>query len=144
EGTFREDLYYRLRVAEIVLPALRDRAEDIPLLAMAFLRESARVNEKNVTGFSPETLEVMQAHRWPGNVRALKAAVERAGVFAPGPQIQLRDLPEDVRQPEPDASTDSARPSSVDRAQTVEDAEKRLVIEALRQTGGNRTEAARR
>ncbi len=167
EGKFREDLYYRLRVVEIVLPALRDRPSDIPLLANAFLREFADANRKKLNGFSGEALETLMSHTWPGNVRELRFAIERAVVLSRGDVIALRDLPPDVRQPRiaspfspgtggpPGAAPAPAFPSPSGPAAlgataaasggfTVQEAEKQLIIQALRETGGNRTEAAER
>ncbi|MBX3748374.1 MAG: sigma-54-dependent Fis family transcriptional regulator [Verrucomicrobiae bacterium] len=156
EGRFREDLYWRLCVVELVMPALRERRSDIPLLATAFLRESASANGKTANAFSPEALEAMQVHDWPGNVRELRAAVERAVVLSRGPVIGLRDLPPDVRTPtggpggraglEPGLESKSGRVPSAGLAGgvTVQDAERELILQALRETGGNRTEAARR
>ena len=80
-GTFREDLFFRLRVVEIHLPPLRERAGDIPLLAQAFLREFAKENDKQVKDFTADALEVLMQYRWPGNVRELRAAIEHAVVF---------------------------------------------------------------
>jgi DNA-binding NtrC family response regulator len=144
EGTFREDLYYRLRVAEIVLPPLRERRSDIPLLAMTFLKEAAANNGKNVTSISPEALELLQSYLWPGNVRELRSTIETAVVFARGSVVNVRDLPADVRQPEDRVISPEAEVVAAAAASTLHEAEKQLIIEALRNTGGNRTEAARR
>ncbi len=163
EGRFRDDLYWRLCVVEIVLPPLRERRSDIPLLATAFLRESAAGNGKNVSGFSNEAIDAMMAHDWPGNVRELRAAVERAVVLCRAENLTLRDLPPDVRLPSasprpgtepasgaahiPAADGATGLPSSgsnADAPHTVQEAEKQVIIQALRETGGNRTEAARK
>ncbi len=170
EGRFRDDLYWRLCVVEIMLPPLRERRSDVPLLAAAFLRESAAANGKQINGFSTEALDAMLAHSWPGNVRELRAAVERAVVLCRADQIALRDLPPDVRYPapanpaaaldlssahhgttgngsgtvrSPTAGLPQENPSNSGAA-TVQEAEKHLIVQALRETGGNRTEAARR
>ncbi len=146
EGRFRDDLYWRLCVVEIVLPPLRERASDIPLLAAAFLKESAAANSKNVDAISPEAMEAMQAYSWPGNVRELKAAIERAVVLSRGSVINLRDLPPDVRQPSR-GGTGAAGSGTLSLSTpglTVQEAEKQVIVQALRETGGNRTEAARR
>src|SRR5215470_8000753 len=97
EGAFREDLYFRLRVVEIRLPALRDRPEDVPLLAQTFLQEFARENGKSVGGFTADALELLQRYSWPGNVRELRTSVEHAVVFSRGDKITARDLPAQVR-----------------------------------------------
>jgi sigma-54 specific flagellar transcriptional regulator A len=97
-GRFREDLYHRLNVIHVRLPSLRERPEDIAPLAHAFLRSAAdRLGRNDVTGFAPGVLETLTAYKWPGNVRALENALERAVVLAPGHRIELQDLPEEVR-----------------------------------------------
>ena len=95
-GRFREDLYYRLNVFPIRLPALRERAEDVPLLATHFLEKHAHASRRDVTGFAPEALRVMTSYGWPGNVRELENAVERAVAVARGNVITADDLPGDV------------------------------------------------
>src|SRR5215468_1157542 len=95
-GTFREDLYYRLNVVPIVVPPLRERAQDVPLLAEYFLRRDTRDFNKRIEGLSPEAVAALQAYRWPGNVRELENVIERCVVLAEGPVIQLNDLPLDV------------------------------------------------
>jgi DNA-binding NtrC family response regulator len=92
EGKFREDLYYRLAVIPIRLPALRERTEDIPLLAERFLERAAARLGKRLTGFADDAAAWMLEHRWPGNVRELDNVVERAAVLARGPRITLGDL----------------------------------------------------
>lgn len=96
-GTFREDLYYRLEVVTIVLPPLRDRAEDIPLLSRYFVDKYGRSKEKPVTGLSPETVKLLSSYPWPGNVRELEHVVERAIALTPHPIITPEDLPESIR-----------------------------------------------
>ena len=96
EETFREDLYFRLKVIVVNMPPLRDRSEDIPLLASAFLKEYSKENGKKVTEFRPEALEAMIKYEWPGNVRELRSAIERAVIFATPPAISLRDLPKEI------------------------------------------------
>ena len=96
-GRFREDLYYRLNVFPIVLPPLRDRREDVPLLAMHFVEKHASALRKDVTGFEADALRVLTGYPWPGNVRELENAVERAVAVANASKIELRDLPADVK-----------------------------------------------
>ncbi len=139
EGTFREDLFFRLRVVEIVLPPLRDRASDIPLLAQTFLREFARENNKAVNEFTPETLEAMMRYPWPGNVRELRTAIEHAVVLCRGDRLTVRDLPGNVRNHSGTGST-----GSLGSALTVQEAEKQLIVRALKECEGNRTLAARK
>ena len=92
EGSFREDLYYRLNVFSIVLPPLRERRADIPLIAKYFLTKYAQSMNKNVTDFSPQALEMFTGYDWPGNIREVRNVVERAMVVAKGNQIQVDDL----------------------------------------------------
>jgi DNA-binding NtrC family response regulator len=96
-GRFREDLYYRLNVFPVVLPSLRDRREDIPLLAAHFLEKHAGALRKELSGFDADALRALTGYPWPGNVRELENAVERAVAVSKGPQIELRDLPPDVK-----------------------------------------------
>jgi DNA-binding NtrC family response regulator len=148
-GTFREDLFFRLRVVEIRLPALRERAEDIPLLAQSFLEASAGENHKEVAGFTPEVLELLSRYGWPGNVRELRSAIEHAVLFCRGSKISTRDLPPWVRNappPEPANAAAAATPATQTSQNpvTVADAEKELMIRALKETNGNRTQAAKK
>lgn len=141
-GTFREDLFFRLRVVEINLPPLRERMGDIPLLAKSFLAEFARENGKPVTDFTLEALELLMNHRWPGNVRELRTAIESAVVLCRGERITARDLPRTVRA-EPAPGSDPGR-ILVKNDLTVKEAEKQLIIRALKETKGNRTLAAQK
>jgi len=144
-GTFREDLFFRLRVVEIWLPPLRERREDLPLLAQAFLREFASENQKPVAGYSPEAMDLLQRYSWPGNVRELRTAIEHAVVLCRGDKITPRDLPPAVRSATAATTTgpDSPRPLPRDDM-TVQEAEKQLIIRALKETNGNRTLAAKK
>lgn len=96
-GVFREDLWYRLNVAQVELPALRERGEDVELLARYFLRGQS-VRRGAALGFSDEALEVLRGFDWPGNVRQLRSAVERAAVVAEGSRVEVRDLPAELRR----------------------------------------------
>jgi two-component system response regulator AtoC len=96
-GTFREDLYYRLEVVTIVLPPLRDRVEDIPLLSQYFVDKYGRTKERPVTGLSPETIPLLTRYAWPGNVRELEHVIERAIALTPHPIVTPEDLPEAIR-----------------------------------------------
>jgi two-component system response regulator AtoC len=140
-GKFREDLFFRLRVVEIHLPPLRERAQDIPLLALSFLREFAQENGKNVTDFTAEALHQLMNYSWPGNVRELRAAIEHAVVLCRGDKITVRDLPPSVRGET--AATDDAARLLARGDLTVKEAEKQLMIRALKETKGNRTQAAK-
>jgi DNA-binding NtrC family response regulator len=140
--TFREDLFFRLRIVEIPLPPLRERVGDIPLLAQSFLREFAEENGKPVKDFTADALELVLNYSWPGNVRELRAAIESAVVMCRSERISARDLPRTVR-------ADTALASDPGRALTrndltVKEAEKQLIIRALKDTNGNRTLAAKK
>jgi len=144
-GTFREDLFFRLRVVEIWLPPLRERREDLPLLAQSFLREFASENQKLVAGYSSEAMDLLQRYPWPGNVRELRTAIEHAVVLCRGDKITPRDLPPAVRSTAVASTpgTDSPRLLARDDM-TVQEAEKQLIIRALKETNGNRTLAAKK
>ena len=139
-GTFREDLFFRLRVVEIHLPPLRERAGDIPLLAQSFLREFARENSKPVNDFTADALESLMNYSWPGNVRELRTAIEHAVVFCRGEKIGARDLPPPVRGGGDRGETPLLQRNDL----TVKEAEKQLIIRALKDTDGNRTLAAQK
>jgi DNA-binding NtrC family response regulator len=143
-GAFREDLFFRLRVVEIVLPALRERLADVPLIAQSFLRELARENEKDVKEFTPEAMEALTAHSWPGNVRELRTAIEHAVVLCRGDRITVRDLPATARGGGMGlgAVPGGTRGLLSQRNLTVKEAEKQLIMRALKEAEGNRTLAA--
>lgn len=141
QGQFREDLYYRLAVVRIDLPALEERREDIPLLAGHFLR---RFNEKNglhVT-LDPAAVQLLQQRPWPGNVRELENTVNRLAIFAPTGEITLADVEaETERAPDETEEVSPAAPAAPDRLLELE---RQHILQILKQTGGNRSEAARR
>lgn len=141
-GTFREDLYFRLKIVELYLPPLRERMEDVPLLAKSFLREFAKENDKPITDFTADALEMLLNHRWPGNVRELRAAIESAVVMCRGDRISARDLPRTVRSEA--APTGDPTRLLAKNDLTVKEAEKQLIIRALKETKGNRTLAAQK
>jgi DNA-binding NtrC family response regulator len=143
-GAFRDDLFFRLNVVPIRLPPLRERTGDLPLLTQAFLREFAFENQKPVKDIAPETMEVLMKYPWPGNVRELRAALEGAVVLSRGERLLPRDLPAYVRAGQAAVVT-TASPTAPARAPaTVKESEKDLIARTLQETGGNRTEAARR
>jgi len=138
-GKFREDLFFRLRVVEIWLPPLRERPEDLPLLAQNFLREFAAENGKAVSTFTSDAMDLLLRYQWPGNVRELRTTIEHAVVLSRGEKITARDLPPGVRNGAPGAPAPRlARANGVN----VREAEKELIIRALKETNGNRTLAA--
>ena len=141
-GKFREDLFFRLRVVEIVLPPLRERAGDIPLLAQSFLREFASENSKPAKDFTADAMEALLQYFWPGNVRELRTAIEHAVVLSRGERITLRDLPASVKS----GGQVAAAPQKLlaQNELTVKEAEKQLIIRALKDNAGNRTLAAKK
>lgn len=143
-GSFREDLFFRLRVVEISLPPLRARRADIPLLAQAFLREFARENEKPVREISPEAMQALQEYGWPGNVRELRTAMEHAVVLCRGERITQRDLPQAIRQGDAPDISPARKSSAATPDLSVKEAEKQLMIRALKECHGSRTAAAKK
>ena len=142
-GTFREDLFFRLKVVEIKLPPLRERRSDVPLLASAFLREFARENQKVVKSITPEAMALLREYSWPGNVRELRAAIEGAVVLCRADRV----LPEDVQdyvQPSESLAPGGTSGAGMVAAGTVKEAERQLIIKALKEAEGNRTVAAKR
>jgi len=139
EGKFRDDLFYRLSVVAVDLPPLRERREDILLLVKAFLDEFRRESGKPVRELTPEALNLLLAYDWPGNVRELRNAIEQMVVLARAERLTARDVPPQVR-----GGADLTRISVVRTGMTVEEAERQLIVQALKETGGNRTKAAQK
>ena len=143
QGVFREDLYYRLNVVQVHMPALRERREDIPLLAIHFLNHYARENGKEVTGFTPEALEFLSAYEWPGNVRQLENTMERCVVLCQGQTIGVEDLPAEIREEEFQfKSAVDLLPLQLNLAETLEKIEAALVRRALARAGFVQVKAA--
>jgi len=139
-GLFREDLFYRLNVFPIRLPALRERAEDIPLLAAHFLASLSETVGKPVTGFSPAALAAMSAHDWPGNIRELHNCVERALIVAKTATIDVQDLPRELFEGQR-RTGGAALPRDLDAE--LERIERDFILEALRRSDGVQVKAAR-
>ncbi|OGP80777.1 MAG: two-component system response regulator [Deltaproteobacteria bacterium RBG_16_54_11] len=135
KGRFREDLYYRINVVPIIIPPLRDRREDIPLLAEHFLRIYSEKNRRTIKGFEQGVMQAFIQHSWPGNVREIENIMERMVIMSKGDTITLDDLPPALagRQQE-EESTPS--PTS------LKDVERETIVKTLQQTGGNRTKTA--
>ncbi len=147
DGKFRDDLFYRLNVVRINMPPLRERREDIPLLVEAFLRKFAEANGKPVRPLSSEAMECVLRHNWKGNVRELRTAIEHGVVMAQKDQINVRDLPQAVRDSidEIDGAMIGNNPvGSRSNPLNLHDTETRLIMRALEDTDGNRTEAAKK
>ncbi len=136
KGNFREDLYYRLNVVHLHVPALRERKDDIPLLASAFLAEFARENSKPIEGFDPKARAALYAYPWPGNVRELRNCVESAVVMASGRLVTLDDLPPTVVSRASDSGI--VVPAGVPLAE----AERVVILETLARNNGNKSRAA--
>ena len=141
EGKFREDLYYRLNVVQIRVPPLRERKEDIPLLANAFLKEISERDNKAFRPLSAEAMEVLIQYNWPGNVRELKGAIDAGVTLSTGNQITIRDLPLTIRGASGLAWPRESKDSDL---VNIHDNELRLIMRALEESGGNRTEAAKK
>ena len=134
-GTFREDLYYRIHIFTITLPALRDRRADIPALAEYFLSELSAQHERRISRISSAALDLLIHHAWPGNVRELENVIERAVVVCDGGVIQKQHLPESL--------TAVPAPEQLTLAEAVERLERTMVEDALRNQNGNIAAAAR-
>src|SRR5262245_23909578 len=138
QGRFRDDLYYRLNVMQIVLPPLRDRLSDVPLLVDYYTDTFNREFRKTIRGASPEALELLKRYRWPGNVRELRNAIERAMLLADAPWLTPDLLPVTA------GSASGVRVSMElpEDGVNLESLERELVVQALKRTGGNQTRAA--
>jgi transcriptional regulator with PAS, ATPase and Fis domain len=133
EGTFRQDLYYRLKVVELHVPPLRDRRDDILPLARLLLADAVVRMARKISGLSPQTADQLLRYGWPGNVRELENAMERAVALARGNRVDLDDLPEEIRQafPKPVAKEGTVQPRR--------DIEKDYILAVLKLNGGNQT-----
>ncbi|MCC7537063.1 MAG: sigma-54-dependent Fis family transcriptional regulator [Deltaproteobacteria bacterium] len=150
-GPFRSDLYYRLNVIQLVMPPLRERATDIPLLLAHFVEERNRRHNRRVSGVTPEAMSLLCAYGWPGNVRELQNVVERIVVLKGQGSIEVRDLPERIRSAPPNARS-TVPPSSaplmllpedgIDLRDVLDQLEHHLIRQALERAGGNKNRAA--
>ena len=138
-GRFREDLYYRLNVVELEVPPLRERQGDLPLLANYFLRSFAEKNGRLVSGITPECMDVLNRYPWPGNVRELEHSIERGVILMRGDYLDLSALPLAIQR-----WAGMNAPKEAEEPSTLKEAEKMLILKTLEETGGNRSEAARR
>jgi two-component system response regulator HydG len=138
DGTFREDLYFRLKVVTLYIPPLRERKDDIPLLADYFLRDISKAYDKPITEITPDARRRLAAYDWPGNVRELRNAIEHMVVVTTDPVLDTDDLPDHIVPGETPAPQ---MPQLVGMSLT--DAERELIKNTLAQVGGNRVEAAR-
>ena len=155
DGKFREDLYFRLNVVNIHMPPLRQRKEDIPSLANAFLRELARENNKPMREIGPETMQALTAYNWPGNVRELRTAIEHGIVMGTGARMLVRHLPATLRgeapaptmhrpgRPQPPGAEPLPTFTAMPPDLSIGKMEIRFILEALQRTRQNRSEAAK-
>ncbi|MEJ2240221.1 MAG: sigma 54-interacting transcriptional regulator [Gemmatimonadales bacterium] len=136
DGTFRQDLYYRLKVVELHVPPLRDRRDDILPLARILLADAAGRMAREISGLAPSTADQLLRYEWPGNVRELENAMERAVALARGSRVDLADLPEEIRQafPKPVVNEGTVQPLS--------EVEKEYILAVLELNGGNQTRTA--
>lgn len=141
EGKFREDLFFRLNVFKISLPALRERKEDIPELSKHFLEKFSKNLNKNITDFSPEAIKILKSYNWPGNIRELQNVIERAVVLCNGSIITPRELPEDLVQ-----TGETSNIAHIFENETLDEAleriEKNLILKALKKNAYSQTRTA--
>jgi len=140
QGHFREDLYYRINVVVLRVPPLRERQEDIPLLADFFLKQYAQKNRRSIHGFTPRAVDLLMRHDWPGNVRELENVVERSVIMSRGDMITPLEFPQILRELDIDGQA-----SGVDLTpgRSLKEVEKGMILRTLDETGGNRTHAAK-
>jgi two-component system response regulator HydG len=141
-GRFREDLYYRLNVVTLAVPALRERREDIPLLAQHFLDSFAEKNRKRIKGFTPQAMDRLVRYHWPGNVRELMNAVERGVILCRGDYVSEMDFPLSVSEVDAPEQESVREESFADLP--LEEVEKVTILQTLESAGGNKSETARR
>jgi DNA-binding NtrC family response regulator len=139
EGTFRQDLYYRLNVVPIDIPPLRAHKEDIPELANLFLARFAKESGRQITGISPAALRILTNFHWPGNVRELENIIERSCALAQGPVLEADDIHLDVERVKPPQAGDAFLPAGM----TMDQWEEEMIREAVKRSSGNKSQAAR-
>lgn len=145
KGSFREDLFFRLNVVNIDIPPLRNRLEDVPMLAKGFLSEFAERNAKAVDDISEAAMDMLSSYSWPGNVRELRNAIEKMVVLARGKKLLPKDVPDDIKGAigaDGNGAAQGGRSPGFAPA-SMEEAEKMMILSALRQNHGNRTNAAK-
>ena len=156
QGKFREDLFYRLHVIAMRLPALRERKGDLPLLIQHFIERSSKAMGKTITGITGEAMQVLTSYRWPGNIRELENVMERAVILAKHAKLDLDDLPEELRfhsdatsmavddQEEEAQAASTAPESAVQLKDALKSPERDLILKVLAEVRWNRSEAAKR
>jgi len=141
EGTFRQDLYYRLNVVPINIPPLRERKEDIPFLAIHFVEKLAKELGSSVREISPAAMDRLIDHSWPGNVRELENTLERSMVLSTGPVLEATDIR--IESPRSSGAQGSNQQPLLPEGMTLEQWEQMMIRESLRRAGGNKSQAAR-
>ncbi|MCF8109148.1 MAG: sigma 54-interacting transcriptional regulator, partial [Desulfohalobiaceae bacterium] len=144
KGTFREDLFYRLNVVTLSIPSLRERQEDIAVLAQHFLEKYAAKNSKKVQGFSPLAMDMLLKYPWPGNVRELENTIERAVILLPDEHITEKELPSNITDSYAEKQDWILPPSGAGSGRPLEEVEKEAILATLADCGGNKSETARR
>ncbi|MBI5579525.1 MAG: sigma-54-dependent Fis family transcriptional regulator [Deltaproteobacteria bacterium] len=139
-GRFREDLFYRLNVVKIEVPPLRDRCEDIPLLANFFINQYAEKNRRHIKGLTPRALDLFMRYEWPGNVRELENAIERAVIMARGDMVAPDALPEAIQAL---GASSGAALVDLPAGRSLKEVEKEMILRTLAESGGNRTQASK-
>ena len=142
EGKFREDLYYRLNVIDIRLPALKDRPGDIALLTARFLKEFSEQNGGTVTGIDKKALKALEDYSWPGNVRQLRNIIEKMVVLASGEKLTLEDVPEEITGPATGTVTTASASTVAAGGATLAESEKAQILAAIAAHNGNKSRAA--
>ena len=143
-GKFREDLFYRLNVVILRIPPLRERQDDIPLLAQHFLEKYAEKNHKQVKGFSPLAMDMLLKYAWPGNIRELENTIERAVILLPDEHITDKELPSTITESYAEKSDVAAPPPQVAANRPLEEIEREAILATLKDCEGNKSETARR
>ncbi|MCL4439887.1 MAG: sigma 54-interacting transcriptional regulator, partial [Firmicutes bacterium] len=139
EGTFREDLYYRLNVVSLEIPPLRERREDIPELVYLFLQEFSQLYNKHISKLEPGVMATFLAYSWPGNIRQLKNVIERMVILTEGDTVPESAIPDALKM----TTRQDQVTATVGLASVTEQTERELIIRTLKQVNGNRSEAAR-
>ncbi|MBA4386664.1 MAG: transcriptional regulator [Verrucomicrobia bacterium] len=151
EGKFREDLFFRLNVVDMVLPPLRDRLDDIPILCTHFLKEFNEQNGRDINDITPEAVNILSLYNWPGNVRELRNTIEKMVVLSRGDRLTARDIPLKIKEAVklPGVAKSGIGPSVMSATggarmgESLSDTERRMIFTALRKHGDNRTKAAK-
>jgi transcriptional regulator with PAS, ATPase and Fis domain len=139
EGRFRADLFFRLNVVRVVVPALREHLEDVPALTAAFIARFNQELKRNVRGVAPAAMELLKAYHWPGNVRELRNVIERAFILHAGAE----EIPPELRRVAPQKPKEKLVPTMEEQGLVLDDVERKLIAEAMERASGNQSKAAR-